>query len=210
MRRTNIENHKYEITDIAHETYPFLHRIRALRDIGSEVKAGDLGGFVEAEWNLSYEDSDSWIFDDAIAANCAYVCEGACLRKQAIACGNSSLRKGAVLSGHARVEDTACISGGLVTGYARVSSRGMVNSYEEKSPVITGESIVLGMVTGNVRVTGEAVILGDEKIFNDAIDRLILTEKGRSIERDPARDELVPQSARAERSKKPKVRGQSR
>ena len=28
-------NKKYEITDIAHETYPFLHRIRALRDIGS-------------------------------------------------------------------------------------------------------------------------------------------------------------------------------
>ena len=38
-------NTKYEITDIAHEKYPFLHRIRALRDIGSEVKAGDLGGF---------------------------------------------------------------------------------------------------------------------------------------------------------------------
>ena len=31
-------NTKYEITDIAHEKYPFLHRIRALRDIGSEVK----------------------------------------------------------------------------------------------------------------------------------------------------------------------------
>ena len=30
-------NTKYEITDIAHEKYPFLHRIRALRDIGSEV-----------------------------------------------------------------------------------------------------------------------------------------------------------------------------
>lgn len=40
-------NKKYEITDIAHETYPFLHRIRALRDIGENVKAGDLGGFVE-------------------------------------------------------------------------------------------------------------------------------------------------------------------
>ena len=39
-------NKKYEITDIAHETYPFLHRTRALRDIGENVKAGDLGGFV--------------------------------------------------------------------------------------------------------------------------------------------------------------------
>ena len=36
-------NEKYEITDIAHERYPFLRRIRALRDIGEEVKAGDSG-----------------------------------------------------------------------------------------------------------------------------------------------------------------------
>ena len=31
-------NQKYELTDIAHEKYPFLHRIRALRDIGKKVK----------------------------------------------------------------------------------------------------------------------------------------------------------------------------
>lgn len=45
-------NQKYEITGIAHKEYPFLHRIRALRDIGTAVKAGDLGGFVEHEGNL--------------------------------------------------------------------------------------------------------------------------------------------------------------
>ena len=62
-------NAKYEITDIAHEKYSFLHRIRALRDIGRTVKTGDLGGFVENEDNLSFESGDgSWIFDDAIAA----------------------------------------------------------------------------------------------------------------------------------------------
>ena len=44
-------NKKYEITDIVHETYPFLHRVRALRDIGENVKAGDLGGFVEMYGN---------------------------------------------------------------------------------------------------------------------------------------------------------------
>lgn len=38
----NPDNKKYEITDIAHEKYPFLHRIRALRDIGPTVKSGDL------------------------------------------------------------------------------------------------------------------------------------------------------------------------
>ena len=59
---------KYEITDITHEEYPFLHRIRALRDVGDQVKAGDLGGFVESESNLATDPSDcAWIFDDAIA-----------------------------------------------------------------------------------------------------------------------------------------------
>ena len=69
-----ISNQKYEITDIAHEEYPFLHRIRALRDICGEICAGDIGGFVESESNLSAEPGDcAWIFDDAIAAGDAYV-----------------------------------------------------------------------------------------------------------------------------------------
>ena len=50
---------KFEITDIAHEKYPFLYRIRALRDVGIEVRAGDLGGFVEAELKLSQQEDDS-------------------------------------------------------------------------------------------------------------------------------------------------------
>ena len=70
-------NQKYEITEIAHEKYPFLHRIRALRDIGSEVKTGTLGGFVESEDNLSFRPGDdAWLFDDAIACNDAYVDKG--------------------------------------------------------------------------------------------------------------------------------------
>ena len=81
----NTMNTKYEITDIAHEKYPFLHRIRALRDIGSEVKAGDLGGFVEGESNLSFETGDNaWIFDDAIAAGEGCVDKGSVLRERAI------------------------------------------------------------------------------------------------------------------------------
>ena len=67
-------NDKYEITDIHHEQYPFLRRIRALRDIGEEVKAGALGGFVEHEGNLSFEPGDdAWIFQNAIACADAYV-----------------------------------------------------------------------------------------------------------------------------------------
>ena len=53
---------KYELTDetinIGNVT---LHRIRAVRDFG-DVKAGDLGGFIEKEENLSHE-GDCWVYD---------------------------------------------------------------------------------------------------------------------------------------------------
>ena len=71
----------YEISDIAHENHPFLHTIHALRDVGSEIKAGDLGGFVESESNLSFEQGDdAWLFNDAIAAGERHVDKGSVLR----------------------------------------------------------------------------------------------------------------------------------
>ena len=44
------------------ETYN-LYRIRALKDFG-DVKAGDLGGYIESERNLSQE-GDCWVYDKA-------------------------------------------------------------------------------------------------------------------------------------------------
>ena len=52
---------KYEITDITHPGNPKLHRIRALVDIPMYgVKAGDLGGYIEKEDNLSQYDN-CWV-----------------------------------------------------------------------------------------------------------------------------------------------------
>ena len=52
---SEVKHKKYEFTNktikIAGHT---LHRIRAVRDFG-DVKAGDLGGFIEKEDNLSHE-----------------------------------------------------------------------------------------------------------------------------------------------------------
>ena len=58
-------NQKYEITDIVHPQYPWLHRIRALRDVREDVHAGDLGGFVQSEENLSQE-GQCWIATNPI------------------------------------------------------------------------------------------------------------------------------------------------
>ena len=63
---------KYELTDekkqIAGRT---LFRIRALRDF-YDVKAGDLGGWIESENNLSYS-GDAWVFGDAWVSGDAWI-----------------------------------------------------------------------------------------------------------------------------------------
>jgi len=187
-------NQKYEITSIAHEKYPFLHRIRALRDIGEGVKAGDLGGFVENESNLSSKPGDgSWIFGDAVALNAAFVSGGSILRDEAVVCGEAHVQGMSMISDYARVEDHAVIDGARVEVYAKVSAHALVSAHPGGGfPIISGESVVHGVVSGNVLVTDAAVILGGEKIVNEARDRLVLTERGRSMERSPDRDRLLP------------------
>jgi hypothetical protein len=54
----------------------FMRRVIAVRDF-SDVKAGDVGGWVEGEHNLSH-DGDCWIYDDA------RVSEQACVRQDAV------------------------------------------------------------------------------------------------------------------------------
>lgn len=146
-----ISNQKYEITDMAHEEYPFLHRIRALRDICGEIRAGDIGGFVESESNLSAEPGDcAWIFDDAIAAGDAYVDRDACLRGDAIACGSAYVSKGSVMSGHSRAEDNAYLRGASMTGKALASGNAQIihNPHTMGTPILSGNCKVYGTVQG--------------------------------------------------------------
>ena len=138
-------NQKYEITDIPHEQYPFLHRIRALQDIGTEVRAGDLGGFVESESNLSFEPGDNaWIFDNAIACNNAYVDNGSCLRGEAVACDNAYVSHGSVMTGHSRAEDDAYIRGAVLSAHARASGKSMILHAQDTLavPLLSGQCAV--------------------------------------------------------------------
>ena len=48
-----------------------LCRIRALRDFG-DVHAGDVGGYIECERNLS-QDGNAWVYDDARVCGDAWV-----------------------------------------------------------------------------------------------------------------------------------------
>ncbi|MFQ7452046.1 hypothetical protein M5E87_14640 [Flavonifractor plautii] len=44
-----------------------------------------------------------------------------------------------------------------------------------------------------MHLTDTALIISGEEICNDSLDTLVMDGKGRSVIRDPSRDELAPQ-----------------
>lgn len=194
-------NDKFEITEIAHEEYPFLHRIRALRDVGDEVKAGDVGGFVEHEANLSSED-ESWIFDDAVSAGNSRVEQDSRLRDHAVACDCAYISQGSVMSGNSRADGYANLRGAVLQENALVSgSSAMVlneQNHPDWRPVISGDCAIYGTVYGNIIMEDSNFVGPNEAIRNVSSDIFVINRQGRSVRRDPARNQLVPTNPSAD------------
>ena len=108
METTKVYNHltttskKYKLTN---ETIEFcgrkLHRIQALIDF-SDVKAGDLGGWIEKENNLS-QIGDAWVYENAKVYGEAKVYSNVWVF------GNARVGGNANIYGHARVGGKAII-----------------------------------------------------------------------------------------------------
>lgn len=62
----SVANTKFKLTDETREIDGVAaYRIQALQDFG-DVQAGELGGFIEREENLAYEENDlSWVYDNS-------------------------------------------------------------------------------------------------------------------------------------------------
>lgn len=91
------------------ESGNFGYRIRAVRDIPRHgVKAGDLGGFVEHEDNLSQR-GDCWIADDAEVSDEARVFQDAIVMGASCVNGIDTM-----VCGEARVEGRSIVVGGTV------------------------------------------------------------------------------------------------
>lgn len=111
-----------------------LFRIRALADFG-DVRAGELGGYVEKEENLSHDDN-AWIFDDAC------VCDNACVFGNARVTDYAHIRDNALVYGNARVSGDARVSG---------------NAYVSGNALVTDNA----WVSGNACITGNALICSE-------------------------------------------------
>ena len=112
---------KYEFTgEITKAWNRELHRIRALRDLG-DVKAGQLGGFVEDESNLSHEGL-CWVGDNACVYAGGKVYGNALVWDEAWVCGNAQVYDDATVEGSAKI-----VSGSWVYGNAVVRGNAVVS-----------------------------------------------------------------------------------
>ena len=152
---------KYELTEetkvIGGKT---LFRIRALRSFG-DIKAGDLGGFIENERNLSHE-GNAWVSGDARVDGNARVGGNARVDGNARVGGDARVNGDAMVGGNAQVEGNAWVSGD-----ARVEDNARVD----------GDA----WVDGNARVDGDAWVDGNAQVSGDGLinsNNDYLCEKG--------------------------------
>jgi len=85
-----------------------LYRIRALIDFG-DVCAGDFGGYIQHEKNLS-QSGDAWVYDDAQVYDGAQVYGKAQVYGNARVCGNAQVCVDAWVCGDARVSGDARVA----------------------------------------------------------------------------------------------------
>lgn len=151
---------KYEFTEetLEHNGH-ILHRIKALRDFGN-VKAGQLGGWVENENNLSQCDN-CWVYDEAKVFGFANVFQNARVFEDAQVFENACVYDEAIVFGKAQVFGRANIfNNATVCNDAKVCGRAWVH----------GNANVIGnaMVCSDACVNGYAWVYDDAKVGGDA------------------------------------------
>lgn len=190
---------KYEITEITHPKYPWLHRIRARCQVNEQVGPGALGGYVQTEDNLS-QDGTCWIYDQAICCEEAVVEEDGRMFDGAVARGS------ALISGDARMFERAVAEGnssffsGELKEDARLSGNAVVNRSDNGlSPLIGRKSNVYGSVCGWFVVNDN--IFEGEHYLNRTEDMFIL-ENGKREVLVKQRKLEPPEEYRNEKSKR--------
>ena len=136
---------KYELTDEAKVVFGHvLHRIKALINIPTMgVKAGDLGGWIETQSNLSQHDG-AWVYGDARVF------------------GNAQV------SGDARVYDSVWVyDNAQVSGDARVYDN--VRVFDNAQ--VSGDARVFDSVWvyDNAQVSGDVKVYGGAQVCGDAL-----------------------------------------
>ena len=158
---------KYELVKDMTLTSRFglLYKIRALKDF-SDVKKGDLGGYVSSERNLSHYDN-CWIYgEDAIVAGNAYVNY------------NARVYGYTVISGNSKILDNACVGGNTVIYNAEISDNALIGGRDVYilNSSIEDNAVIIGLHK-DIYITNGAIIGGEAKI-SDSGDYIVAKNFG--------------------------------
>lgn len=159
-------NKKYILTDetrlVEGRT---LHRIKALAGFDAgflKVKAGELGGWIQCEENLSHEGT-AWVFDNACVMDFGKIVNSAKVYDTAIVRDRAVVADTAIVSEHALIRDTA-----IVFGHTKVCGNAIVGG----TSGIFGNAYVDGHahIRGDAKVYGDAVVIGDTTVITGSAD----------------------------------------
>ena len=146
---------KYEILKDDYINYAgiTLYRIKALKDF-KNIKAGELGGYVESEKNLSHE-GECWIYEYAKVYEDAIVCENAKVFGEAEVFGDAKVYENVEVGGEAQVYEDARVFG---------------NAKVFRNAEVFGNAKILGnaRVYGNTKVYGDSRVCGNAEIYGRA------------------------------------------
>lgn len=163
---------KYELTDTTiNVDGRILHRIEALRDF-SDVKAGELGGWIEKEENLSHA-GNAWVGDEACVYDNATVRLNACVYDRAKVYDNADIRDHAEVFDNAKIYGNAKVYGcAQVYCSAKVHGRAYISGYAEvfNYAEVFDDAKVVGeaCVYDEAKVCDHAVVCGNAKVCSDA------------------------------------------
>jgi hypothetical protein len=143
-----------------------LYRIRALKDFGN-VKAGNLGGVVRSEDNLSQEGT-CWVADDAQVYDEAVVSDDAQIYGRGRVYGRARVSdKGQVLGNGQVFENGWVFKNGVVFDNAKVFGAAQVRdnglAYGDSELFDDVRVVDRGEVCGHARIGGKTVVDGHEK-----------------------------------------------
>lgn len=125
------------------------------------------------------------------------------MRNRVVICDSAYISCGSELTDNSRAEDNAYIQGAKLSHCARASGDSMIlqSPTTKAMPALTGNCAVYGKVMGDVVLAGTVVVISDETISNDSLDKLLINERERTIIRHPSRYELTPHNQQGKREK---------
>lgn len=177
------EEKKYELTDETVEIDGHvLHRIRAVKGFSNEyvdVAAGDLGGYIEDESNLSHNGT-CWVAGEAKVFN------GSIIKDDAHILGNSTVSNSTVCGTagviNSHVWDAVISDDVAVWGGATIDGRS-IGHFTGRGVELSNRVRVHGhvVIRGWVRMWGDVRVYGKARIFTDEPSGCVIIYGGARI-----------------------------